>query len=532
MKSKPLCAAIAIAGGIALSFPPVGAAGQDLEPYVQWEIERLERTYALLDSYARDIWPHWDDYLRYDVLVRFPNLVTLLVGPEKPPEGCEPIAGVLVHGRPAYLNRTKALPIAIDMPLFGGGGGGKSVTIKLKMTELTPPQMAAWKARAEREIDPELFGERCSEDQILVYVHEFFHCYQQSVAKMTDVQQDVDISELVPTAEGAAYAEIEGRCLMKALSEGDPAAMRRHLADWLAAYDARRAKMDAAFVASETLTTAHEGTATYSNLRMAQIVIERGYASLARPGGDPVFFGFRHAGSYVQRNLDEIEDVMAETFDTVGKCYDYGAYQCFLLDRVVPGWKEGFFESGKSLADLLRGALRLTDAERSAAAARLESLHGFEQLVAKHAAPLKKGQDALALVNARRGRTFVIDMAPLREYLPIRGRGESFQVGMDCVYPHGIDSAALGEILLTSPDTPIVRREIFRLEWVDTEVAPGRSAYSLDCLEKSGDICKNATLTTKGFVLKAPEMQVKESADGKEVTISILTKVPRRNRDQ
>jgi len=526
MRSKLLWVLLATAC-IVPSFPAAGASGQDLEPYVQWEVERLERTYALLDSHAKDIWPRWDDYLRYDVMVRFPNLVTLLIGPEKAPEGYEPIAGRLVHGKPAYLNRTKALPIAVDLPLFGGGAGGKSVTIRLKMPELTPPQMDAWKARDEREIDPEVFADRSSEDQILVYVHELFHCYQQSVAKITDVPQDVDISELVPTAEGAAYAEIEGRCLVKALSESDPAVMRRYLADWLAAHDARRAKMDAALVASETLTTMHEGTATYSNLRMAQIIVERGEAHPARPGGDPVFFGFRRAGSYVQRNLDEIEDVMVETFDTVGKCYDYGACQCFLLDRIAPGWKEGFFESGKSLADALRGALRLTDAERSAATARLADQWGFQQLVAKHAVPLKRGQDALALVKSRQGYTFIIDTVQMRELLQIRARGESFQVGIASVYPHGIDRAVLGEIVLTSSDTPLFRRDLYWLEWVDTEVAPGRSAYSLDCLEKSGDVCKSATLTTKGFVLKAPEMQVKESADGKEVTISILTKVPR-----
>ena len=70
---------------------------------------------------------------------------------------------------------------------------------------------------------------------------------------------------------------------------------------------------------------------------------------------DPFFYGYKYMDGYIYRKtLAAVEYDMGQTLDTLSKCYDYGVIQCFLLDRLFPGWKTGFFQGGATLDEVTR----------------------------------------------------------------------------------------------------------------------------------------------------------------------------------
>jgi len=76
----------------------------------------------------------------------------------------------------------------------------------------------------------------------------------------------------------------------------------------------------------------------------------------------------------------------------------------------------------------------------------------------------------------------------------------------------------LGEVLLTSTDTPMHRPWLWTVEW-RCEV------YDLTCRDRAGTVCKGAEFKTAGFTLKAPAVELAET--GNEVRVTILSKVAR-----
>ncbi len=90
---------------------------------------------------------------------------------------------------------------------------------------------------------------------------------------------------------------------------------------------------------------------------------------------------------------------------------------------------------------------------------------------------------------------------------------------------NGIGRLTLGDILLTSVDTPMHRPGLWTVEWVDTNTADGVKGYELTCMAHAGSVCKGAEFKTAGFTLKAPEVELADT--GTEVRITILSKVAR-----
>ena len=83
----------------------------------------------------------------------------------------------------------------------------------------------------------------------------------------------------------------------------------------------------------------------------------------------------------------------------------------------------------------------------------------------------------------------------------------------------------LGDVSLTSIDTPMHRPWLWTVEWVDTNAADGVKGYELTCREHAGSVCKGAEFKTAGFTLNAPEVELADT--GNDVRITILSKIAR-----
>ena len=559
MKKRTFVTAAVLAAFMTLGQAALFAQAR-LDPYLEIELKRLEETYRLMDKYAQTIWPGWDNYMEIEFQVQYPNLVFLLIGPrEKVPEGYELVPGRTFRGKKIYLNRKEELPIKIQPPLTGGGGGGLSIRIHLQESSITAEDVAKAIKKNLKEKDPGFQPMGSSENEIYLYVHEFFHGFQtramparsageeirrisreakeksvkpdfSKVKKSKRTEVDMDRNFQV-NPEYSTYSNIEGLALLNAYKEKDKKKALEYFKDYSVAREIKHSRhMTPGAAAGETNTTVSEGTASYSDAKMAMLVRDKKYKPQMSPKDDPFFFNYQYAGGYVhEKTIASIEGIMGETLDTLGKCYTYGLYQCLLLDRFFPGWKKGFFESEKNLDEVTAEKLRLSEAEKKAIEERLKAKYEYDKLYAKHAAKIKDRDEIKQIVTSRKGLTYIVDYQKTKEFLLPAGRqgGRDVRIGVAGYFVNGIEEYTMGDIVMTTWNTPIHKPFLFTLEWTDTEAKPDVKGYTFYYEKQEGDVYKNIVFTTPGFTLKAPEVQIKENKDKNEFRIIILSKVAR-----
>ncbi len=490
-----------------------------LEQYLEIELKRIEEAYRLLDRFAEKIWPGWDNYNEIEFRVRFPNMVHLLVNPRQAvPGGYEQLQGRTLRGKSIFINRKDELPLKITPPLTGGGGGGLTIRIRLRSIEVPPGD-----TKESKQVPPGSRPMADSDGQILLYIHEFFHGFQK---KYELPGNDDALYNFKVNTEYATYSNIEGLALLDAFTEKDHNKALESLKDYMVARGIKQTFMPPGAAHAEQSAAAAEGTASYSNVKMAMLLKDMTYKPGISKQDDPFFYDFKFMDEYIEENLDkDLHMVMEFTLDKIGKCYAYGAYQCFVLDRFFPEWKHGFFREKKNLDEVTANFLKLAPDQEKLIAARLKTKYPFDELYAKHNAVIKERDEALAMIENRKGKKYIIDFEKTGEFPLVKSRGKAIRIDVEQVFIHGIEKLDLGEIELTSIDTPMHRPGLYTFEWIDTEAKQDEKGCEISFKEKADDIYKNVVFKTSGFTLKAPELQINEDKTKNEVRITILSKV-------
>ena len=508
-----------------------------LSQVIEIELKRLEETYNLLDTFGEKIWPGWSNHMDIEYQVQFPNLVFLLVNPRGDvPAEYTLLENRTVRGRTIYLDRTKELPVDLKPPLHGGGGGG--LTIRIRLSENTKPVDLAVLSDEEK-------GSESSENQILLVIHEYFHGFQakfrperpkppkkpvlteEEQAKRRKEMKKLRIPVFLPTADYAVYKEIAGQALFNAYNEKSNRKARKYLEDYCVARERQLATMSETFAADEKRTQMMEGTAVYAELRMAQMAHKKGYRPSISKADDPFFFDYKYVDGYLKSKMeDSVKTNMNATLDTLVHSYTYGMYQGFLLDRFVKKWKKDFFVKNKTMDDIMGAYLKLDEKKKARIAGGFAARYGLDKLYAKHGPVIKERDDAIALIQSRKGRTYIVDFEATKEFIRTTPRGKSASISVREIFPHGIEKLTLGDVEMTGRDIPMEREWLYTVQWVDTEAKEGEKGYTLVFGAKDGDIYKNAVLTTNGFTLKAPEIRITEE-EGNAVRIEVLSKVAR-----
>ena len=473
------------------------------------ELKRLEETYSLLDTFAQKVWPGWDNYHEIEFKVQFPNLVFLLYNPlEEVPEGYKEYQDKTILGKKVYLNQEERTSFRPHPPLTGGGGGGKDIRIKLR----------------QREVEPGKERISNSESQVLLYVHEFFHGYQEDAWKWDEETRKGFTYNIGISPEFATFAEIEQKALLKAYLEEDKEKAIEHLKEFYAARMKKQEHMTPEEIMSENHSGVAEGTATYANTKMAMLIKEADYRPKISRSDDPYFFEYKYLDENIkQYTVDSLEGLIGRTFDTLGPSYTIGATLCLLLDRYVMDWKKGFLENDRNQIQILEKFLHLSDKEISAIAARNKILYGFEEVFARHEAAINQREEAIRAVKDRKGIKYIIDSRQTREYLKVAARGKEFSLDFERLFPHGIEKLILGDVKLVSRDTPMSRPNPYTVIWVDTEPKEGVKGYKVSFESQEGNTYRNAVITTSGFTLEVPKVKILERKG--EVRFIILSKV-------
>ncbi|MGA3245430.1 MAG: hypothetical protein ABSE41_12495 [Bacteroidota bacterium] len=500
------------------------APAQDTLPrYVTVQLKQLEETWHILDLVSTTIWPGWTSFDDVPFLFVYPNGVQMLVGYPKPPEGFSPVAGVDVRGKKVYLDRRKEIPLAIPLPLTGGGGpvpygfvDGKPITVV--MIDMQPMRTPDGKYAKQVAGDDYATG---SENQILICIHELFHCFQKTLYKWKSGNLRFNTDE-----NYAVYAEIEGIALERAYLEPNDELAKEYLKDCLAAKQLKRRSMNDLERLQESDEEIMEGTATYSEL-MTSTLLKKGYQTLITRTDDPYFFSFRYADSLIQLKLNMLRSCRVNSLSSRDKSYPYGCYEAMLLTRFSPGWRDGFFQKGNGLDVVIDSLLSLSPQEREIVTGRLRSRYGYDTIYARHARVIGERDRAFAMVQKRNGMTYIVNFKNTGEFVAPESSQTSYKVGLINIFPKGIRRVKIADVVFEGEETPMVNDQIYYLKWIDTEAKGTGRGYEVQGVrEGTTNIYRDATFKTRGFKLSAPRIEIRESKDRVKVTVLAKVRVP------
>ncbi len=517
-----------------------------LPDYMKTDLRRIEETWNVLDQYAEKIWPGWKNYADVPFHLHYPNGVQLLVGHPSPTDGFELVPGIEPRGKKVYVDRRKEISLKLEQPLGGGGGilpFGKDKTVwtvdlRVGPISLEEPKKEKKKGAAEEAAEPPLPRElrTASERQILTNIHELFHCFQREVYKYRygNLHANTD-------ANYAIYAEVEGLALEKAYLETDADRAKDYLKDFLAARMLKRRSLTEAEQNQESEDDLMEGTAVYSEAMTLELM-KKGYKPRLTKEEDPYFLGFKDVDQYLKEKLDSLKSSREESMDARMKCYPYGCFQALLLTRYFPGWQTDFFQKNKFMDAALQEALGIGEEDKAKIGERLKERYPIGEITERHTMQIQKRDDALEMIEGRRGRVYIVNFKPTQEYIHPETAGETYRVGLINIFPDGIERIKIQDVLFEGQKTPIILDQLYYVKWVDTEakvgakeeteagararreaVAPSvapEKGYQLKYSRKEGeDIYYDAEFTTRGFVLKAPKILVKNIPAFVKVTV-------------
>ncbi|MDP4175812.1 MAG: hypothetical protein Q8933_17680 [Bacteroidota bacterium] len=485
------------------------------------DLLRLEEVYSILDKHAQMIWPGWNNYRQIPFLFNYPDGVRILVGHPNPPEEFKKIEELTFMGKQVYIDRSREFPLELNGSLTGGGGpipfataDGKSIEV-VEINVKTPDKEDK-SASASRKLNPASLYP--SEGQILIYIHELFHCFQKTF--FTFKRGNLDINS---DLNFAVYSELEANSLKKAFGETDTSKIRKFVKEFIA----EREMKNKSFKDQEEINLSDdefmEGGATYSEVMTLQL-LKGGFTSCNDLGKlDSTYKAFRSVDQMYNARLRKIDSISIQTMETKSRCYQYGLYQALILDRIIPAWKALAQKDNKALDQILRESVKFNDAEKQQFIKEINESKEYRIAFERHK-PIISRRDSIynEIINLK-GRTFVISFKQLEQFPNTPKNADVYSVGLMKIYPTGFDQVKINDVILKGKYSPILNDQIYYFKWVDREVKPAGKEYEIEYSKKEDDIYYNATIKTSGFTLEAPKIQIKENPF--RIKINILSSV-------
>jgi hypothetical protein len=200
-----------------------------------------------------------------------------------------------------------------------------------------------------------------SETQMGGLLHESFHVFQCQNAheRMKEAESIHKLGTDYETATAAFQSEWkqESNLLADALAAKTRAEKIQLARQFLAAREARRrdAHLDDKLTDYERWLEWEEGTAKYIEVKILRLAGETiDYHALPEMKTDGDFKQYRKVG---QRWSQELFQLRHPLSTGEPRLYMTGLAQAFLLDDLMPGWQERYWQEGVFLEDLLRQAV-------------------------------------------------------------------------------------------------------------------------------------------------------------------------------
>jgi hypothetical protein len=504
---------------LAAAWPAVAqpkATRADLPPVVLMHLRQLEETYRVLDVVAQKVWSGWSSYRETPFLLDYPNGLRVMVGHPNPPAAeFELVEGVQVENKKVAIDRRRLVPLAVEAPLSAGGGPISYGTT----ADGRPVEVVRMTYRSSEAPIPPANSALVTDRQILMYIHELFHCFQRvrfASVQFGNLQFNADTTY-------ASWSEVEGLALEAAYLEKDDQQARERLKDFLVARDVKRRSMTATQSGEESADDVREGTAVYSTVRTLEALRETGFRPGITAEEDPYYGGFKEIDALLKTYLEQLQAVTRRIEDPKMKCYDYGSFQSLLSQRLFPGWQDAVTR-GAFIDAELRRQLPIPDAERTTIEQRLKDGYRVDEIRTRVASVLDPRDAAWKTIQARRGRVYVIDVKAAGQFIDTTFPAKAgYRLGIGRLFPDGADAVRFNDVELSRVTVPFETAELYYVRLVDTTPKKGGRGFTITGQKQADGSYTDATVTTPLFTLKAPRVRVIESAN--RIKVKVLSRV-------
>ncbi|MCC6590042.1 MAG: hypothetical protein IT168_25340 [Bryobacterales bacterium] len=486
-----------------LFIPMLMVPAANLPDLVRAELKRVEEMYRVLDVAATKIWPGWDDYRSIPLVLEYENGLRVLVGHPKPPSGFVPVPEINVAGRAVFADFSHIGPAPITGIQRGSGGAipfGEGPDGK-------PVLAVHLRFHPDEGPEEDRIGER-AEQQMLVYIHELFHCFQRTKVERKmygNLRYNPDITY-------AVYSEVEGLALERALGARDNATLApQYLGDFVAARKKKRAEsMTEEQANQERWEEFVEGSAMYAELRTLDVLRSDGFEP--KLTGDAEYRGFSDLAALSKVYADRMSRVISDSKQARKRFYYYGASQALLLDRLFPGWQKEveFFDQEMERRFPPSGM------------ARLETEYNIAGIAKRHGAELGARDSAYRAIKSRSGRVYVIDFKKAgQDVSAVAKAPKTHQLGLILLWPEGA-GISFDEVEVSRLTVPSMSEQFYYVRVVDT-APPSGKAWSIEGDAQPDGTYRRALVRTPVFTLKAPHVRVLETKEF--VKIQVLARV-------
>ena len=488
-----------------------------LPAVVVTELKVLGETYALLDALADKVWPGWSGYREVPFLFEFENNLRVLVGHPNPPKPFELVPGLTIGGHSVSADRSRVSAVALTPPFSGGGGPNDFGTT----TDGKPVHTVMISLRSARTSEaPVDAAKGGTEEKVLIYLHELFHCYQTG-----HVEAKAGNLRFNPDAEFATWSQVEGIALERAYLATDPTGTRQHLEEFIVARSLKRRSMSEEQRAEESADDLREGTATYVMLRALELLKDGSFRPALTAAEDPTYHGFANREAMIADYLDHLRQDASRHEDPKMKCYHYGCFQAALSARLFPGWQKDVEASGE-IDGVIEKRLAMTGAQRAAAESRLRRDYPVDTISASARQFTEPRDAAYSAISARKGRTYIVDVKAIRTFLDTLVTGKtarSYRLGLLSLYPAGFPGFTIDAVTMSPVSVPMNTDQLYYVKVVDTEWQAHKTPFAITGTPQPDGSYTNATVTTPLFTLQAPRVKVVET--GNRVKIRVLERV-------
>ncbi len=511
---------ITILAPMALLTTSAQGIAADLPAVVTLELRHIEETYRVLDVVATKIWPGWTDYRQVPFLLNYENGLRVLIGHPNPPAGFEVIPGLRCADRIVAVDRGRLVAMELKPPLQAGGGpipfGQTKEGLEVNVVDMRFTRADTSRDNTEGEQEPPT-----TERQLLIYLHELFHCFQQEHIKVPSFGN----FRFNPDINFAIYSELEGRALRRAYLEPNPDKARELLKDFLVARQLKRSgSMTELQSNEESSDELREGGATYAEMRTLEVLKSVAFKPGLGVTDDSLYHGFANTEDLLARYLKRLEKDAAQSESNYSKAYTYGCFQALLCQRLFPGWQESLL-AGTHFPDKEIGKrIPLSSEERASIQIKLPSAYDVDEARERHKKFLQARDGAYGRVKARIGRVYVLDFKKTGQYLSgVCDSKGSYGIGLTKVYQEGLPGLKFDDVDLSPVTAPTVMDQLYYIRVVDTDWQTRPEPYRLSGEKQADGTWKNARLQTPLFVLSAPHILITETPG--RIKIQLLSRV-------
>jgi len=504
------------------------AAGQDRKrPLGEMDLLRIRELHRITDTFGQRIWPGYDTR-KIPIAVNNDNRQELLVNHPKPPEEFKVFEGHDLDGSPVMIRD--------GCTRYGPRSGGWAMKLGGEETAYVG---------ILREGLP-------TERYLSLLLHECFHVFQPRFRSRADGPRAES-----PTDDPgySAMIGLESRILHAALHQDDAVKVRSLARMFIAVRRERRKNLTEAVCRHEDEQEFSEGTATYVQARMFQLLAESKGLKSPLTSEDPQYSGFEAAKKMYQEYLARILPSEKRPVTFMHAQYNIGMALGLLLDRVRPGWKKEMKKKGMTQFTLLEQEFAIVKEEEAKLAIEAKNRFDHKGLLARQKSLVEERLDTIRGYLYKKGRRYRVFHGNLPGRFKWKPRGPVYRVppalinkadreirvrgssGMRVirenlrvtVWAGGIRRFEKGtDLVFESRDVPVIYRFDY-LEWIDPESAEGGAGHTIRSHRDKDGVHHGLTFVTAGFTLKAARARIEVTDDIVAIHPLPAPEVPARN---